>query len=37
VIVNNVAAVPEPSTLALAVGGIGLVIAAARRKRCSAR
>jgi hypothetical protein len=29
--------VPEPSTLALAVGGIGLVVAAARRKRSSTR
>lgn len=37
VTVTNVAAVPEPSTLALAAGGIGLVVAAARRKRCSAR
>ena len=37
VTVTNVAAVPEPSTLALAAGGIGLAIAAARRKRSSAR
>lgn len=37
VIVNNVAVVPEPSTLALAAGGIGLALAAARRKRQIAR
>jgi hypothetical protein len=34
---TSIAVVPEPSTLALAVGGIGLVVAAARRKRSSTR
>ena len=35
--VTSVAAVPEPSTFALAAAGIGLALAAARRKRCPAR
>ena len=33
VLVNNVAVVPEPSTLVLAAGGIGLALAAAHRRR----